>query len=92
MDSKSFREANSCSVCQKIPRIHNSPPPALTLSDIDPVHPTSRSVLILFSHPCMSFPSDLIPSGFCTKPLYTSLLSTIRATCPAHLSLLDLIT
>ena len=32
------------------------------------------------------------PSGFHTKILYTSLLYPIRATCPAHLILLDFIT
>ena len=53
-----------------------------------PSHTTScRSILILSSHP-----SGLFPSGFPTKPLYTSLLSLIRATCPAHLMLVDLIT
>jgi len=37
------------------------------------------------------FPSGLVPLGFPTKTLYTPLLSTIRATCHAHLVLLDLI-
>jgi hypothetical protein len=57
-----------------------------------PSHPTSwRYVLILSSYLSLGLPSGLFPSGFPTKTLYTSLLSPIRATCPAHLILLDFI-
>jgi len=40
----------------------------------------------------LGIPSSLFPSCLHTKTLYTLLLSPIRATCPAHLILLDFIT
>ena len=57
-----------------------------------PPHPTSwRSILILISHLHQGIPSGLFPSGFPTKTLYTPLLYPIRATCYAHLILLNFI-
>jgi hypothetical protein len=45
----------------------------------------------LSTHLHLGLPSGLFPSGFSTKILYAFRFSHMRATCPAHLILLDLI-
>jgi len=44
----------------------------------------SRSALVLSSHQCFSLPTDLFPSGFLIKILYTFHISPMCATCPFH--------
>ena len=92
MDQSPSWEANRFSASQEIPRIvcipkvnyriHKCPPPFPILSQINPFHtshPTSwRSILILSSHLHLGLPSDIFPSGFPTKALYTPLLSHTR--------------
>jgi hypothetical protein len=53
-------------------------------------HPTSwSSVFILSSHLCLGLPSGLLPVGFSTKTLYSSLPHTCYMPCPSHSSRFD---
>jgi hypothetical protein len=104
LEQSSSWEANGSSATQQILRIlcnpkvhyrfHKSPPPVPILSQIDPVdapHPTSRrSILILSSHLLLGVPSDLLPSGFPTKTVYsTSSSHPCYMSCQSQYSCLD---
>ena len=99
-----YWEANRFSASQEIPRIlrnpkvhcrvYKSPPPVLILSQINPVHAPPSNFLKI--HPNIILPSmpgspkwSLSLRFLHQNPVYTS---PIRATCPAHLIILDFIT
>jgi len=99
-------DANRLSSSQEFPRIfgtrrfitavtsalHLSLSWSNSIHSILPHHTSWSSILILSSHPRLCLPNGLFPSGVPTQTLFMLLLSPIRATCPAHLILLDFIT
>ena len=93
-------EAVSCSARQEMSRIlwnvqvychiHNYPPPALILSQINPVHahPNSwGSSFTLSFHPRLCLLTDPFPSGFPIQTLYVPLLYSYTCSCSTHLRL-----
>jgi hypothetical protein len=87
--SQHFMDPKACH------RVHKSSPLVPILSQTNPVHPTPLYIykihLMLSTQLRLGLPSGFFPSGFLTNILYKFLFSPIRAKCPAHLILFDLI-
>jgi hypothetical protein len=77
------------------PKVHYRDHKVPILSQINPINTIpsylSKIHFNIVHPPTPGLPSGLVPSGFPTNILYAFLVSLIRATCHAHLILLDLI-
>ena len=77
-------------------RTHKRPPPVPILSQLDPVHTLTsyfpKIHLIIISPSTPRSPKWLLSFRFPHQTLCRTLLSTIRATRPAHFIILDFIT
>ena len=105
MEQSPSWEATRFAASQEIPcilwnqnvhyHIHKYPPPVAILSQLNPVHtPTSHFLKIHLNIILPSIPGSpkwCLSLRFPHRTLYTTLLSSIRATCPANLILLYMV-
>jgi hypothetical protein len=85
---------NLIEVCRVISGVNRRTLPSnylFILSQLNPIHtlpPVSLRPILILSYLRLSPQSNLFLSSLATKTLYTFLMFSVHATCPAHLTLL----